>query len=122
MHPNRIAAGIAAYQQALHRNMTAADLVRHILAATDAPRVSMSPESAGTAATKRSSRVSVGTEIKIAYKYVDGMHFFVPDDKEAAGLCVAHENLETAWEEVNTQLTVLFRHLQTTANIRKPTC
>lgn len=49
-------------------------------------------------------------QIRIAYKFIDGMHFFVPDDKEAAGLCVAHDDLRTAWSEVDAQLTVLLTH------------
>jgi hypothetical protein len=47
--------------------------------------------------------------IKVTYKYVDGAHFFVSTDKEAAGLCVANTNLEVAYSEVAHQLNALFK-------------
>ena len=43
-------------------------------------------------------------EISVTYKFVDGMHFFVPADKKAAGLCAAHKDLEVAYNEAGTQL------------------
>ena len=46
--------------------------------------------------------------IKVIHKFVDGAHFFVSDDKEAAGLCVAHPDLKTAFDEVAKQLNTLF--------------
>jgi hypothetical protein len=46
--------------------------------------------------------------IKVAYKFVDGAHFFVSTDKEAAGLCVANTDLQTAWNEVSAQLNALW--------------
>jgi hypothetical protein len=46
--------------------------------------------------------------IGVIYKYIDGAHFFVSTDKAAAGLCVANTNLETAFNEVATQLNALF--------------
>jgi len=48
--------------------------------------------------------------IEVTYKYIDGAHFFVSDDKEALGLCVAHCDLKTAYEEVAYQLSALFEH------------
>jgi hypothetical protein len=48
--------------------------------------------------------------INVTYKYIDGAHFFVSSDKAAAGLCVAHANLKTAFDEVANQLSVLFEH------------
>jgi hypothetical protein len=50
------------------------------------------------------------SNIKVTYKYIDGAHFFVSSDKDAAGLCVAHADLQTAFEEVSNQLSVLFEH------------
>jgi spore cortex formation protein SpoVR/YcgB (stage V sporulation) len=38
------------------------------------------------------------------YEFVDGVHFFVPTDKRAAGLCVANTDLEAAYNEVGEQL------------------
>jgi hypothetical protein len=48
--------------------------------------------------------------INVTYKYIDGAHFFVSNDKDAAGLCVAHTDLKTAFDEVAKQLNVLFEH------------
>ena len=48
--------------------------------------------------------------IEVTYKYIDGAHFFVSDDKEALGLCVAHCDLKIAYEEVAYQLSALFEH------------
>jgi hypothetical protein len=48
--------------------------------------------------------------INVTYKYIDGAHFFVSSDKDAAGLCVAHADLKTAFDEVAKQLSVLFEH------------
>lgn len=50
--------------------------------------------------------------VGVVYKYIDGMHFFVAADKAAAGLCVAHEDLTTAYHEVGEQLSALalFNH------------
>ena len=46
--------------------------------------------------------------VKVLYKYVDGAHFFVSNDKETLGLCVAHKDLETAFSAVAPTLTKLF--------------
>jgi hypothetical protein len=46
--------------------------------------------------------------IAVSYKFVDGAHFFVSTDKEAAGLCAANTDLETAWNEVSVQLNALW--------------
>jgi hypothetical protein len=46
--------------------------------------------------------------IAVAYKFVDGAHFFVAANKEAAGLCAANTNLEIAWNEVALQLNALW--------------
>jgi hypothetical protein len=45
--------------------------------------------------------------INVIYKVVDGMHFFVPADKKALGLCVANTDLETAYNEVGEQLSII---------------
>lgn len=46
--------------------------------------------------------------INVTYKCIDGAHFFVTTDKEAAGLCVANTDLQTAFNEVSLQLNALF--------------
>ena len=46
--------------------------------------------------------------IKVTYKFIDGAHFFVTTDKEAAGLCVANTDLKTALEEVAAQLSAIY--------------
>src|ERR1700724_3430287 len=46
--------------------------------------------------------------VQITYKYVDGAHFFVSNDKDVQGLCVAHADLKIAYEEVARQLNILF--------------
>ena len=47
--------------------------------------------------------------VKVLYKYVDGAHFFVSDDKETAGLCVAHTDLSTAYHDVGKALSFLYK-------------
>jgi hypothetical protein len=47
--------------------------------------------------------------INVTYKSIDGAHFFVSTDKEAAGLCVANTNLQVAYTEVAHQLNALFK-------------
>ena len=47
--------------------------------------------------------------VRVLYKYVDGAHFFVSDDKKAIGLCVADKDLKKAFDEVSRVLEVLFR-------------
>ena len=47
--------------------------------------------------------------VRVTYEYVDGAHFFVSDDKMATGLCVAHKNLKTAFNEVAPVLEMLFK-------------
>jgi hypothetical protein len=46
--------------------------------------------------------------IKVTYKFIDGAHFFVTTDKEAAGLCVANADLKTAFDEVAAQLSAIY--------------
>ena len=53
--------------------------------------------------------MSTPKTVKVLYKFVDGAHFFVSDDKETIGLCVAHKDLETAFNAVAPTLTKLFR-------------
>lgn len=48
-------------------------------------------------------------QVKILYKYVDGAHFFVSDDEKTLGLCVAHTDLETAYNAVSAELNKLFK-------------
>ena len=47
--------------------------------------------------------------VNVLYKYVDGAHFFISNDKEALGLCVAHKDLAKAMEAVAVTLTTLFK-------------
>ena len=47
--------------------------------------------------------------VSVLYKYVDGAHFFVSDDEQSLGLCVAHKNPIKAFEAVSIQLTKLFK-------------
>ena len=47
--------------------------------------------------------------VKVLYKYVDGAHFFVSNDEASVGLCVAHSDLETAFDAVESQLAKLFK-------------
>lgn len=49
-------------------------------------------------------------KVRIAYKHIDGAHFFVGEDKLAAGLCVAHKNFAEAYKEVSHQLRLLLKH------------
>ncbi len=49
------------------------------------------------------------TTVKVLYKFVDGAHFFVSNDEASAGLCVAHNELEMAFEAVETQLAKLYK-------------
>jgi hypothetical protein len=46
--------------------------------------------------------------IKVTYKCIDGAHFFVTTDKEAAGFCVANTDLQIAFDEVSLQLNALW--------------
>jgi hypothetical protein len=56
------------------------------------------------------AHIETMSNIKILYKFIDGAHFFVSNEREAAGLCVANANLKTAFDEVANQLNVLFEH------------
>lgn len=47
--------------------------------------------------------------VKVLYKYVDGAHFFVSDDEETLGLCVAHKDPTVAFSAVGETLTKLFK-------------
>jgi len=46
-------------------------------------------------------------KVTVVYAYVDGAHFFTSPDPIAKGLCVASEDLATAFHEVNVQLSEL---------------
>ena len=45
--------------------------------------------------------------ITVKYQFVDGAHFFTSNDKDAKGLCAAHTDLATAFNEVTLQLNKL---------------
>jgi len=47
--------------------------------------------------------------VSVMYKYADGAHFFVSDDSETVGLCVAHKNPATAFSGVGLALSKLFK-------------
>jgi hypothetical protein len=47
--------------------------------------------------------------ISVMYKCIDGVHFFVTTDKDAAGLCVANNDPAVAYAEVAHQLNALFK-------------
>lgn len=47
--------------------------------------------------------------VKVLYKFVDGVHFFVSGDEASTGLCVAHANVEKAFDAVEIQLKKLFK-------------
>lgn len=53
---------------------------------------------------------TTNTTVKVLYKFIDGAHFFVSNEREAAGLCVASADLKTSFDEVANQLNVLFEH------------
>lgn len=53
---------------------------------------------------------TMGTTVNVLYKLIDGAHFFVSDEREASGLCVASTDLKTAFDEVANQLNVLFEY------------
>ena len=48
-------------------------------------------------------------KVTVMYKYVDGAHFFVSGDKKSLGLCVAHQDLATAYYAVSPTLKKLFK-------------
>lgn len=48
-------------------------------------------------------------EVKVLYKFVEGTHFFVSDDEQSAGLCVADDEIEIAFNAVEVQLEKLFK-------------
>ena len=48
-------------------------------------------------------------KVNVAYKHIDGAHFFVSSDKKALGLCVAHQDLATAFYAVSPTLKKLFK-------------
>jgi hypothetical protein len=48
--------------------------------------------------------------IRVAYKFVDGAHFFVSEDKKWAGLCSASADLKAAWSDVAVQLRNLAKY------------
>jgi hypothetical protein len=45
--------------------------------------------------------------IPVDYKFVAGRHFFTAATQFGQGLCVAHSNLKTAFDEVGRQLNVI---------------
>ncbi|TCM80962.1 hypothetical protein [Rhodovulum steppense] len=47
--------------------------------------------------------------VNVLYKYADGAHFFVSDDEETLGLCVAHKQPAKAFAAVSITLTKLFK-------------
>ena len=47
--------------------------------------------------------------IKVKYAFIDGAHFFTSDDKLGLGLCAAHQDLKTAFEETSFQLKTLLK-------------
>ena len=47
--------------------------------------------------------------VNVIYTYVDGAHFFLSNDEDALGLCVAHTDLETAYHAVAPTLEKLFK-------------
>lgn len=48
--------------------------------------------------------MSAPKKVWVNYSVVDGAHFFTGADVFSQGLCVAHKNLKTAWDEVAVQL------------------
>ena len=47
--------------------------------------------------------------VHVLYKFVDGAHFFVSNDRDTVGLCIADKNLETAFNAVAPALKKLFK-------------
>lgn len=47
--------------------------------------------------------------VSVLYKYADGAHFFVSDDEDTLGLCVAHTDPATAFAAVSATLEKLFK-------------
>ena len=47
--------------------------------------------------------------VLVEYAFVKGVHFFIPGDEATQGLCVAHQDLKTAYEAVSEALTMLFK-------------
>ncbi len=45
--------------------------------------------------------------VRVDYRLVDEAHFFTSPDPRFAGLCAAHRDLTTAWNEVAAQLDYL---------------
>ena len=48
-------------------------------------------------------------KVNVLYTHVDGAHFFVSNDRKALGLCVAHQDLATAFHAVSPTLKKLFK-------------
>jgi len=48
--------------------------------------------------------------IGVKYKYIDGAHFFLGADELSEGLCVAHADLETAFNAVAEELEFLLKN------------
>jgi hypothetical protein len=57
---------------------------------------------------KEDNMTSVET-INVKYAPVDGMHFFLANDAYSHGLCVAHQDLEIAFNEATIQLAMLLK-------------
>ena len=51
----------------------------------------------------------VSVQIDVKYVHADGAHFFLSADDRCKGLCVAHEDLWTAYNEVAETLSVLMK-------------
>ena len=49
--------------------------------------------------------------IQVLYKKVDGVHFFISNDEKMPGLCVAHADLETAYDAVGITLAKLYKEM-----------
>jgi hypothetical protein len=47
--------------------------------------------------------------ITVKYAHIKGAHFFTSNDKFGLGLCVAHQDLKTAFEETAVQLKMLLK-------------
>ncbi len=58
--------------------------------------------------------------IQVKYAWVDGAHFFSAGDEVSKGLCVAHEDLVTAYAEVTSQLTWLLKVNHGTTAVLEP--
>jgi hypothetical protein len=58
---------------------------------------------------KAMSGVNGENYIKVKYAPIDGAHFFTAHDTLSQGLCVAHFDLKTAFNEATIQLKMLLK-------------